>query len=67
MHNTGLTPSATPPWRFSDNSTESVPDSLWFASDFLLGAGTVIIQPATLKVVLVYRDDMKIWFLPKVG
>jgi 8-oxo-dGTP pyrophosphatase MutT (NUDIX family) len=50
---------------FSKDSTSEVPPSLWFASDFLLGAGMVIIQPETEKIVVIYDTKRKIWFLPK--
>lgn len=50
---------------FSNNSTPAVPPSLWFASDFLLGAGMVIIQPETEKIVVIYDTKLKVWFLPK--
>ncbi|KAF8509468.1 NUDIX hydrolase domain-like protein [Hysterangium stoloniferum] len=49
----------------SGDSTGAVPDSLFFCRDFLLGAGTVIIQPSTGKVVLIYSPTLGIWFLPK--
>jgi hypothetical protein len=51
--------------RFSKNSTAAVPPSLWFASDFMLGAGMVIIQPDTEKIVVIYDTKRKSWFLPK--
>ncbi|KIM81965.1 hypothetical protein PILCRDRAFT_820843 [Piloderma croceum F 1598] len=50
---------------FSKNSTSAVPPSLWFASDFLLGAGMVIIQPETEKIVVIHDTKSNIWFLPK--
>lgn len=53
------------PPALSDLSTPAVPDSLWFASDFLLGAGMVILQPATDKIVVVYDSASRTWFLPK--
>jgi len=53
------------PLSFSKNSTPAVPPSLWFASDFLLGAGMVIIQPETEKIVVIYDTKSKFWFLPK--
>jgi len=34
-------------------------------SDFLLSAGSVIIQPSTEKVVIIWDDHLKCWFLPK--
>ena len=53
------------PQIFSENSTPAVLPSLWFASDFLLGAGMVIIQPETEKIVVIYDTQTKTWFLPK--
>ncbi|KIJ28173.1 hypothetical protein M422DRAFT_190128 [Sphaerobolus stellatus SS14] len=49
----------------SSNSTSAQADSLWFCNDFLLGAGMVIIQPSSGKVVLVYDNHYKYFFLPK--
>ncbi|KZP33244.1 hypothetical protein FIBSPDRAFT_847859 [Athelia psychrophila] len=49
----------------SKNSTPAVPDSGWFASDFLLGAGMVIIQPETRKIVVIFNRKTQRWFLPK--
>ncbi|PIL25853.1 hypothetical protein GSI_11606 [Ganoderma sinense ZZ0214-1] len=52
-------------------STPIVEDSAWFAPDFMLGAGMVIIQPSTKKIVVlsdkeVYRGkEYRYWFLPK--
>ena len=48
----------------SERSTAAVPNSIFHATDFVLGAGVVIIQPATAKVVLV-TDKRERWFLPK--
>ncbi|KAF9786131.1 NUDIX hydrolase domain-like protein [Thelephora terrestris] len=50
--------------QLSERSTPAVPNSVFHATDFLLGAGAVIIQPATGKVVLV-TDKRERWFLPK--
>ncbi|KDQ55963.1 hypothetical protein JAAARDRAFT_195208 [Jaapia argillacea MUCL 33604] len=60
-----LPPTPAQPQRFSENSTGAVPDSLWFSSDFLVGAGMVIIQPSTDRIVLVYDDRRRHWFLPR--
>lgn len=49
----------------SNNSSPAIPDSLFFASDFMLGAGMVIIQPATANVVLIHEAAKNFWFLPK--
>lgn len=48
----------------SERSTTAIPNSIFHATDFILGAGVVIIQPSTAKVVLV-TDQRKRWFLPK--
>ncbi len=57
---------------FSRDSDPGVQDSLWFANDFMLGAGMVIIQPSTGKMVVLsdqYQDahgvDQVHFFLPK--
>ena len=31
----------------------------------MLGAGMVIIQPSSAKLVLLYENRLKYWFLPK--
>ncbi|KAF7977865.1 hypothetical protein HWV62_2388 [Athelia sp. TMB] len=51
--------------RLGDSSTSAVPDSLWFAADFLLGAGMVIIQPETRKILVVLDRKTNRFFLPK--
>ncbi|EKM52371.1 uncharacterized protein PHACADRAFT_61964, partial [Phanerochaete carnosa HHB-10118-sp] len=51
--------------RLSSYSSPGVPDGVYDAQDFMLGAGMVIFQPATAKVVVVYDSAMKYWFLPK--
>ena len=49
----------------SRDSSPGFPDGVYFASDFLLGAGMVILQPSTSKVVIVYDENSDYWFLPK--
>ncbi|KAJ6492918.1 NUDIX hydrolase domain-like protein [Mycena vitilis] len=49
----------------SDWSDPEVPDSSWAGGNFLLGAGMVVFQPATNKVVVVFETQKKFWFLPK--
>ncbi|GJJ14022.1 hypothetical protein Clacol_008279 [Clathrus columnatus] len=49
----------------SEDSSAAVEDSIWFCHDFILGAGTVIIQPTTKLIVLIYHPGTKTWFLPK--
>ncbi|TFK48205.1 hypothetical protein OE88DRAFT_557685 [Heliocybe sulcata] len=53
------------PPTFSHYSTPAVPNSLWFASDFLLGAGMVVIQPSTQRIVLIHDGSTGLWILPK--
>ncbi|KAI0369306.1 hypothetical protein BV20DRAFT_946440 [Pilatotrama ljubarskyi] len=60
------------PRRFSQYSDPAVPDSVWFSSDFMLGAGMVVLQPSTGKVVVLgekFKDDRgrdrAHYFLPK--
>lgn len=48
----------------SERSTGAIPDSIFHPTDFILGAGVVIIQPSTSKIVLV-TDKRERWFLPK--
>ncbi|KAI8990387.1 hypothetical protein BD414DRAFT_483461 [Trametes punicea] len=57
--------------RFSDYSDPAAPDRVWFAQDFMLGAGMIVIQPSTNKVVILKEiitfrgEQVPIWFLPK--
>ncbi|CDO68758.1 hypothetical protein BN946_scf184989.g24 [Trametes cinnabarina] len=58
--------------RFSRYSDPAAPDRLWYSGDFMLGAGMVIIQPSTEKIVLLsethsepQRQPYTSWFLPK--
>ncbi|KAK7055501.1 Nudix hydrolase domain-containing protein [Favolaschia claudopus] len=51
--------------RMSEWSTPLVRDSSWADSNFLLGAGMVVIQPGSGKLVVVYESKKKYWFLPK--
>ncbi|KAI5887925.1 uncharacterized protein SCHCODRAFT_02639248 [Schizophyllum commune H4-8] len=50
---------------FSHWSTPAVEEAYWCSSDMMLGAGMVIIQPETRKIVCVYERARKYWFLPK--
>lgn len=54
-----------PPPRALSWSTPPVPDSCWSSQDFMLGAGMVIFQPSTCKVVIVYDREREYWFLPR--
>ncbi|KAI0783087.1 hypothetical protein C8Q75DRAFT_726623 [Abortiporus biennis] len=49
----------------SVDSSITIPSSIFYSNDFMLGAGMVIIQPSTGKVVCCWDDHMKYWFLPK--
>ncbi|KIY67617.1 hypothetical protein CYLTODRAFT_314627, partial [Cylindrobasidium torrendii FP15055 ss-10] len=49
-------------------SSTSVPDSGFAAVDFMLGAGMVIIQPSTRRIVVCYiesPDSKRLFFFPK--
>lgn len=54
-----------PPLLFSEHSDPAVPNSGWCCNDFSLGAGMVIFQPSTLKIVVVEDTVQKRWFLPR--
>ncbi|TCD71179.1 hypothetical protein EIP91_012128 [Steccherinum ochraceum] len=57
-----------PQFILSPESSPAIPDSGYFASNFMLGVGVLIIQPATGKVVVVrdVREDGSVyWFFPK--
>ncbi|KAJ7699307.1 hypothetical protein B0H17DRAFT_1049404 [Mycena rosella] len=54
-----------PPPPMSEWSSPPVPNSAWADQNFLLGAGMVVFQPATHKVVVIYERQKKYWFLPK--
>ncbi|KAG6820253.1 hypothetical protein H0H93_003261 [Arthromyces matolae] len=66
-----LVPKFKPNWSLSANrrmskfSSPRVPDSGWASENFMLGAGMVIIQPSTDKVVIVFDTEKKHWFLPR--
>ena len=47
------------PIKLSDVSTPTVPDSVWFSADVHLGAGVVIIQPTSGKVVVISLKQMR--------
>ena len=54
----------SPTHPLSERSTAAIANSVFHATDFVLGAGVVIIQPSTSKIVLV-TDKRERWFLPK--
>jgi len=41
-------------YQLLDKSTPAVPDSFFHATEFILGAGIVDIQPSTGKIVVVW-------------
>ncbi|KAI0297855.1 hypothetical protein B0F90DRAFT_1608898, partial [Multifurca ochricompacta] len=49
----------------SQNSTVAIPDSYFWAHDFMLGASMVIVQPSSGKVVVVNDTARNSWFLPR--
>lgn len=57
---------AVPP-QLSPDSSAAIADSMFFASELLLGSGMAIIQPSTGKVVVVHmrEAETEYWFLPK--
>ena len=51
-------------YQLSDKSTQAVPDNFFHATEFILGAGIVVIQPSTGKIFVV-GDEEERWFFPK--
>jgi hypothetical protein len=49
----------------SDFSSPPIPDGGWSSPDFSLGAGMVIIQPSTHKIVVLHSVQDDEWFFPK--
>lgn len=58
-------PRAPPPPPLTNFSTVGVADSAWSSLDFMLGAGMVIIQENTHKIVVVFETQKKYWFFPR--
>ncbi|KAI0673133.1 hypothetical protein C8Q78DRAFT_930406, partial [Trametes maxima] len=57
---------------FSPLSDPGIPDGMWFSQDFMLGAGMVVIQPSSGKIVVLLETEKdsrgrekRYWFLPK--
>ncbi|KAI0290014.1 hypothetical protein BC826DRAFT_574963 [Russula brevipes] len=50
---------------YSELSSGPIPESCFWAHDFLLGASMVIIQPSSGKVVVVNDTESKTWFIPR--
>jgi hypothetical protein len=53
------------PLSFSAFSGPSVPNGHFCSSDFIQGAGMIVMQPSTQKIVLVYDTLLNVWFLPQ--
>ncbi|KAF9451354.1 hypothetical protein P691DRAFT_699568 [Macrolepiota fuliginosa MF-IS2] len=51
--------------RLSQWSSPAVPNGGWCSSNFLLGAGMVLIQRSTLKIVVIHESSREYWFLPR--
>ncbi|KAF9484164.1 hypothetical protein BDN70DRAFT_798276 [Pholiota conissans] len=56
-------PPPVPP--LSSFSTTGVRDSVWCSLDMMLGAGMIIIQENTHKIVVVYETKKEYWFFPR--
>jgi len=54
-----------PPPPLTRYSTNGVADCAWSSLDFLLGAGMVIIQQNTHKIVVVFETAKGYWFFPR--
>jgi hypothetical protein len=54
-----------PPPLSTPFSTPGVQNSYWCSQDFMLGAGMVLIQENTHKVVVVYETQKEYWFFPR--
>ena len=54
-----------PPPPLTRYSTTGVADSAWSSRDFILGAGMVIIQRNTHKVVVLFDTQTERWFFPQ--
>ena len=54
-----------PPPLSAGYSTPGVQNSFWCSQDFMLGAGMVLIQENTHKIVVVYETRKRYWFFPR--
>ena len=48
---------------FSDKSTPAVPDSFFHATESILDAGIIVIQPSTGKIVMVWDGGKRLFLL----
>jgi len=58
-------PQRPQPPKLSDWSTPAVKDSCWSSFDFLLGAGMVVIQKNTHKILVIHESRKQYWFFPR--
>jgi len=54
-----------PPPLSATYSTPGVQNSFWCSQDFMLGAGMILIQENTHKIVVIYETRKKYWFFPR--
>ncbi|KAF4588740.1 hypothetical protein EYR40_010294 [Pleurotus pulmonarius] len=57
--------SSSPIYELSEDSSPTVRESLWCSGDFMLGAGMVIFQRTTWKIVICYDTQKHFHFLPR--
>ncbi|KAH9477119.1 Diadenosine hexaphosphate hydrolase [Psilocybe cubensis] len=46
-------------------STPAIPENAWCSTDFMTGAGMVVIQQNTEKIIVLYSTMMDYWFFPR--
>ncbi|KXN92528.1 hypothetical protein AN958_05383 [Leucoagaricus sp. SymC.cos] len=51
--------------KLSHWSSPAVPNSGWCSSNFMLGAGMVLIQRSTQKIVVIHESSRDYWFFPR--
>jgi 8-oxo-dGTP pyrophosphatase MutT (NUDIX family) len=51
--------------KLSQWSSPAVPNSGWCSANFQLGAGMVLIQRSTQKIVVIYESSRNYWFFPR--
>ena len=51
--------------RLSRWSSPAVAEGGWCSSNFLLGAGMVLIQRSTQKIVVIHEPKLDCWFFPR--